>query len=117
MEDRLKIMKESLMACAQEQMNHLDCVDCECVDNCPQDINELNGLTFDLINRLQAENERLIKITRPLIAEIKAEAYTEFAELLCKIWQSFEDENICGISNQGLVKFVCKKMVGEDNAN
>ena len=29
MEDRLKIMKESLMACAQEQMNHLDCVDAE----------------------------------------------------------------------------------------
>ena len=66
------------------------------------------------INRLQAENERLSKITRPLIAEIKAEAYTEFAELLCKIWQSFEDENICGISNQGLVKFVCKEMVGEE---
>ena len=29
MENRLKIMKESLMACAQEQMNHLDCVDAE----------------------------------------------------------------------------------------
>ncbi len=29
MEDRLKIMKESLMTCAQEQMNHLDCVDAE----------------------------------------------------------------------------------------
>lgn len=29
MEDRLKIMKESLMACAQEQMNHLDYVDAE----------------------------------------------------------------------------------------
>ena len=35
--------------------NHLDCVDCECVDNCPQDINELNGLTFDLINSLQTK--------------------------------------------------------------
>lgn len=69
------------------------------------------------INRLQAENERLSKITRPLIGEIKAEAYTEFAELLCKIWQRFEDENICGISNQGLVKFVCKEMVGEDNVD
>lgn len=29
MENRLKIMKESLMTCAQEQMNHLDCVDAE----------------------------------------------------------------------------------------
>lgn len=29
MEDRLKIMKESLMTCAQEQMNHLDSVDAE----------------------------------------------------------------------------------------
>lgn len=29
MEDRLKIMKESLIACAQEQMNHLDSVNAE----------------------------------------------------------------------------------------
>lgn len=29
MSERLKMMKESLMACAQEQMNHLDCVDAE----------------------------------------------------------------------------------------
>lgn len=67
--------------------------------------------------KIQAENERLTHITRNLIGEIKAEAYTEFADLLCKIWQRFEDENICGISNQGLVKFVCKEMVGEDNVD
>ena len=79
--------------------NHLDCVDCECVDNCPQDINELNELTFDLINRLQAENERLSKIIRPLIAEIKAEAYTEFAEKLKE--KSFET-----LRNYGLTKDV-----------
>ena len=95
-----------------------DCDNCPCINNDYINVYDckyaLLKNALDLINRLQAENERLSKITRPLIAEIKAEAYTEFAELLCKIWQSFEDENICGISNQGLVKFVCKKMVGED---
>ena len=35
---------------------------------------------LDLINRLQTENERLSNITRNLIGEIKAEAYTEFAD-------------------------------------
>ena len=43
---------------------------------------EIITSVLDLINRLKAENERLSKITRPLIAEIKAEAYKEFAERL-----------------------------------
>ena len=51
------------------------------------------------INRLEAENERLSKITRPLIAEIKAEAYTEFAERLKE--KSFET-----LRNYGLTKDV-----------
>ena len=60
------------------------CKDC---NNCPymndDYINVYNckyallKYVLDLINRLQSENERLSKITRPLIAEIKAEAYTE----------------------------------------
>lgn len=39
--------------------NQLDCVGCECVGNCPQDINELNGLALDLITRQKGEIERL----------------------------------------------------------
>lgn len=63
MEDR-EIIK-ALESCG----NHLDCVDCECVDNCPQDINELNGLTFDLINRLQAQNKDLAETVHNLTIE------------------------------------------------
>ena len=47
-------IKKALECC----QNQLDCVDCKCVDYCPQDINELNALALDLINRLQAENEK-----------------------------------------------------------
>ena len=71
---------------------------------------------IDLINRLKAENERLSKITRPLIAEIKAEAYKEFAERLKeKSFQSFGNYGItrdvvevCDIDN------LVKEMAGED---
>lgn len=69
------------LECCSSQPQELCC-------NCPIDIRKIKGgcitaLTtnaLDLINRLQAENERLSKITRPLIAEIKAEAYKEFCE-------------------------------------
>jgi hypothetical protein len=74
--------------------NQLDCVGCECVENCPQDINELNGLAFDLINRKNAENEKLcgevdeliiakdqlFDEAEALIEKARAEAIKEFAE-------------------------------------
>ena len=71
---------------------------------------------FDLINRLQAENERLkaeIKFSDYLEYEttnqIKAEAYKEFAERL-KEWFCKESEVYKLIDN------LLKEMVGEDNA-
>ena len=78
-------------------------------------LKKLRIQSLDLINRLKAENERLSKITRPLIAEIKAEAYTEFAERLKeKSFQSFGNYGItryvvevCDIDN------LVKEMVGE----
>ena len=77
-------------------------------DDCPfrktrEHCLSIDGLLLDLINRqdeeinrLQAENERLSRITRNLVGEIKAEAYTEFAEELKKritglgFWQEYE---------------------------
>ena len=115
-----KLTDNEIIKALESCGNHLDCVDCECVDNCPQDINELNELTFDLINRLQAENERLSKIIRPLIAEIKAEAYTE---CIAKVKEkSQKTEIVCSgalvttdyaISNKNLDKLL-KELVGED---
>ena len=64
--------------------NHLDCVDCECVDNCPQDINELNGLTFDLINRLQAQNKDLAETVHNLTIE-KDALFDKVEELKAEI--------------------------------
>ena len=64
MEDRLKIMKESLMACAQEQMNHLDCVDAE----------EL-GEVIDMIKDLE-EAEYYCTITKAM--KEKEEEMTEY---------------------------------------
>ena len=82
-------------------------LECCCKNNncegCPLDYltfssqcaSELAIKSLDLITRLQAENERLSKITRPLIAEIKAEAYKEFAERLKeKSFQSFGNYGI-----------------------
>lgn len=74
--------------------NHLDCVDCECVDNCPQDINELNGLTFDLINRLQAQNKDLAETVHNLTIEKDA--------LFDKVEELKADDNLV------------KEMVGEE---
>lgn len=56
----------------------------------------------------QEENERLSKITRPFIAEIKAEAYTEFAERL-KEWFRKESEVYKLINN------LLKEKVGDSN--
>lgn len=75
----------------------------------------LNVDLLDLINRLQAENERLTHITRNLIGEIKAEAMTEFAELLKNDWIG----NLYYCEDLDIVDWVdnlLKEKVGEDNA-
>lgn len=90
----------------------LECCKEDDCDNCPNNFGNcyanLAGYALDLINRLQAENERLTHITRNLIGEIKAEAYTEFAERL-KEWFRKESEVYKLIDNR------LKEMVGEDN--
>lgn len=74
---------------------------------------------LDLITRQKAEIERLNEAVDffadigKLYSEIKAEAYKEFAELLCKIWQRYEDENISGIYVPKWVMFVYKELVGD----
>ena len=82
----------------------------ECCDNCfcencayqPKLFNcreELCHDALDLINRLQAENERLSCITRTMVGEIKAEAMTEFAEFLKDYYKdnlfAYEAEQRC----------------------
>lgn len=98
------------------KMHLLDNRDCELCPYGPAyyrcDIILLKDV-LDLINRQQAENERLSKITRPLIAEIKAEAYTEFAERLKEKTMQKSDWNeyveVEDIDN------LVKEMVGENN--
>ena len=97
-----------------------DCDNCPCINNDYINVYDckyaLLKNALNLINRLKAENERLSKITRPLIAEIKAEAYKEFAERLKeKSFQSFGNYGItrdvvevCDIDN------LVKEMAGED---
>ena len=99
-------------------------------DKCPYEENnecgELNGIlkdALDLINRLQAENERLKNTIddmldrEPLLVErsekyAKAEAYKEFAErlkgIITKCPKSFISITARDIDN------LLKEMVGED---
>ena len=65
-------IKKALECCGKQ----FDCVFCECVENCPQDTNKLNGLALDLINRLQAEKQNLeveLKAMRGAANSYKAE--------------------------------------------
>ena len=73
-------IKKALECCSTYKGKCTDCPAFVKVDrsNCKK---VLLG-AIEIINRLQSENERLSKITRPLIAEIKAEAYKEFCERL-----------------------------------
>ena len=72
-------IKKALECCGKQ----FDCVFCECVENCPQDTNKLNGLALDLINRQEEEMEGLratidsFADIGKLYSEIKAEAYRE----------------------------------------
>ena len=86
-------IKKALECCSTYKGKCTDCPAFVKVDrsNCKK---VLLG-AIEIINRLQSENERLSKITRPLIAEIKAEAYKEFCERLKeKSFQSFGNYGI-----------------------
>ena len=106
------------LECCVKSLSSDSCNECplNTTKECDKDLLAIEKYALDLINRLQAENKRLSKIARPLIAEIKAEAYTEFAELLKeKSFQSFGNYGItrdvvevCDIDN------IVKEMVGED---
>ena len=77
--------------------------DCNCINyNCKY--------ALDLINRLQAENERLKKGWKAdviLTANAKAEAYKEFVDKLCEGRVSNDNTVI-------LAKCLLKELVGED---
>lgn len=70
------------LECCVKSLSSDSCNECplNTTKECDKDLLAIEKYALDLINRLQAENERLSKITRPLIAEIKAEAYKEFCE-------------------------------------
>ena len=65
------------------------------------------------INKYKADNERLSRITRTMVGEIKAEAYTEFAERLRSIIM-WSPKNHISITAKD-VEMILKEMVGEDN--
>ena len=115
------------------------CMNGRCDDECPfretrEHCHNLDSLILGLINRLQAENEslknaykqctwerdvfqteneRLSKITRPLIAEIKTEAMTEFAEELEGMASQgfWETDAYVGIEQ---IKDLLKEKIGND---
>ena len=113
-------IKKALECCVNWETEG-DCEKCPAYEKPFFCLKELRIQSLDLINRLKAENERLSKITRPLIAEIKAEAYTE---CIAKVKEkSKKTEIVCSgalvtmdyaISNKNLGKLL-KELVGEDN--
>lgn len=98
---------------------------CPMVKECGKDIDSVYKYALDLINRLQAENERLKgakvklhKLIPKMIKTAKAEAYKEFAErllkdltLLANHEDSFRQSVILGVCNT--IKFKLKELVGE----
>lgn len=106
------------LECCVKSLSSDSCNECplNTTKECDKDLLAIEKYALDLINRLQAENERLSKITRPLIAEIKSEAVKEFAERLKeKSFQSFGNYGItrdvvevCDIDN------LVKEIIEED---
>ena len=114
----LDICSKSNNGCSYSKYSCKDC----CLNGQPMCSSVLIQDTIDLIDRLQAENERL-KATvdsfndiGKLYSEIKAEAYKEFAERL-KIFVIPQKAN--GYTREIVLKRdidnLLKKLVGEDN--
>lgn len=123
---------EDLVKCNNSE---IDCGSCSLsifYPRCPEEIGELS---LDLFNRLQAENERLkghqkdgffnllgnclvfsktLKDYNDMRKGLKAEAYKEFAELLCNDWLKDEDENLCDVDIAKWIMDTCAELVGED---
>lgn len=109
-----------------------NCENCPLKPNC--DVNVLETLSLDLINRLQAENEKnenIIRLADKTIAtqnanidrlnyenlqmiasikHLKSEAYKEFAE---RLKENFEPLNSPLLNNR--IDNLLKELVGEDN--
>lgn len=102
-------IKKALECCSE----NAPCSECPMWERGPNCVDGLYRYALNLINRLQAENERLSKITRPLIAEIKAEAMTEFAEELKE--KSFKTYDWRGMVKVVDIDNLLKEIVGEDN--
>ena len=108
------------LECCVKSDSVIDCFECpyyevyssRCVDYLCKD-------ALDLINKLEAENERLSRITRTMVGEIKAEAYTEFAERLKEKttakYKTIDNDYLYEIDTN-FINNLLKEMVGEDNA-
>jgi hypothetical protein len=107
-----------------------DCAKCPAYERPSFCIKEVRTRSLDLINRLQAENERLFadnqkylsvilwgnkKHKKDCIKQIKAEAYKEFAEILCDDWIKDEDEYLCDVDIAKWIMDTCAELVGEDD--
>ena len=110
-------IKKSLECCVKS-LSSDSCNECplNTTKECDKDLLAIEKYALDLINRLKAENERLSKITRPLIAEIKAEAYKEFAERLKE--KSFKSLGKYGITRDVIevrgIDNLLKEIIEED---
>lgn len=108
---------KALECCVSDDNNHNDldeCKGCPYIE-CRDCTNDLRKETLNLINRLQAENERLkneyeecSKRNVDLMGAFKsykAETYKEFAEWLYSLFPT-ENSEIVVISRTGIVKKV-----------
>ena len=124
MPDKLtdKEIVKALECCITNNYGARECVECPLFscDTCKSD---LCKYVLDLINRLQAENERLQQTVEDkggliLIDNAKAEAYKEFAERLKeKIIVEYNeyDEQEYPRARIKDIDNLLKEMVGEDN--
>lgn len=112
------------LKCCMNWHDKKDCAKCPMDENKNLCITELRRLSFDLINRLQAEIERLKQTIEDkggliLMEFSKAEAYKEFAERLLACYEDFDEENeiITYLNLVTGVKDVLKELVGDSSAD
>ena len=113
-------IKKALECCSMS--SYPACRDCPYHDDYVNRdcINKRNADIKDLINRLQAENERLKEVNDSftdigkLYSEIKAEAYKEFAEKLKEklVYEHFFETEVVFLDKIKIDK-VLKELVGE----